>query len=285
MKNQSKIILITVCLFVIVISFYKFSKITIKSEDQVASSIIIESNSIEDVKKFAESETLFIFDYDNVLVEGKTDYGFDAWFCSAMNSLTNNGLDSKIALNKLLPIYENIQHTAEVKLVETCSKSLIDDLKKSGHKVIILTVRSLCLIESVFNQLKSVDIDISTGALAENGANQELAKIGAKYTDGILFCDGYYKGNALKVFLQFHPTLKAKNIVFIDDKLKNIDSVKSAAKDLEVNFVGIRYGKTDERTKAFVMDDRSKKLVQNILQDVSSIINHNENLRDTHAHC
>jgi hypothetical protein len=275
MTKNTKLFLLTACSFAAVITLYKYQSLRKKSADAIASSSvamsahaqIIESNSIEDVKKFIEPETLFILDYDNVLIEGKTDYGFDAWFCAMMNKLADNGLSMADAKAKLLPIYEKYQRSAAIQPVEACTSSLIENLKNSGYNVMILTVRSLCLIDSVFKQLKSVNIDIEHEAIPEAGINSTLSKLGSKYVNGILFCDGYYKGPALKAFLLGKPELKINKIVFVDDKLKNVESVKVAAQELGLNFVGIRYGYTDARTKAYALDDQSLSLVKNIVAE------------------
>lgn len=267
MKKISKILLLSVSFFVVICVFYKFKNSNKIKED--ASSQIIESNSIQDVKNFAEQDTLFIFDYDNVLIEGKEDYGFDAWFCSMFAELEKGGLSKADVKARLLPVYEEIQRTAKVQAVESCTKNLIEDLRKEGHKVMILTVRSLCLIEHVFRQLKSVEIDIEREAISEDGINSDLCKLGSRYVNGILFCDCCSKGEALKVFLLGHPDLKIKNIVFVDDKMKNLESVKSVAQEMDIKFVGIRYGRTDERAKAYKLDDNSLKLVASLInQDV-----------------
>ena len=268
MKKISKILLLSVSFFVVICVFYKF-KNSLKIEETISAQII-ESNAIEDVKKFAEQDTLFIFDYDNVLVEGKEDYGFDAWFCSMFAELEKSGLSKADVKAKLLPVYEEIQRTAQVQTVELCTKNLIEDLRKDGHKVMILTVRSLCLIETVFRQLKSVEIDIERGAISEDGINSDLCNLGSKYVNGILFCDCCAKGPALKTFLLGHPDLKIKKIVFVDDKMKNIESVKSTAQEMGIKFVGIRYGRTDERAKAFRLDSNSLQMAEALTnQDVS----------------
>ncbi|MFA6534623.1 MAG: DUF2608 domain-containing protein, partial [Candidatus Babeliales bacterium] len=257
--------LVLSCL-VIAVSFYKFQGSSVDVSVQ-----IVESNSIQDVKKFIESDTLFIFDYDNVLVEGKLDYGFDAWFCAMMGKLEGRGLSTKEAKAKLLPVYEEIQRSAVVQAVEPDAKNLIENLKNDGHKVMILTVRSLCLIESVFKQLKSVEIDVERDSIPENGINSTLSKLGSKYFNGILFCDGYYKGPALKAFLLGHPELKIKKIVFVDDKLKNLESVKVSAQELGIKFVGLRYACTDARTKAYKLDEKSLMLAASLAgQDLPS---------------
>jgi FMN phosphatase YigB (HAD superfamily) len=271
MKTKIKIPLLVLSLFITVAVFYEFEQLYKRKTSTFVQ--VIESNSIEDVKKFIEPETLVIFDYDNVLVEGKLDYGFDAWFCAMTSELENNGMEKSVVVKKLLPIYEEIQQTAEVQPVEKCTKDLIEALKSAGHNVMVLTVRSLCLVDCVFRQLKSIDINIEQGAISENGINAALAKIGATYVNGILFCDGYYKGLALKAFLEGRPDLKVKKIVFIDDKLKNIESVKAAAQELGINFVGMRYGYTDARAKAYVLDEESKALVQKLLSDLKLISN------------
>ncbi len=266
MKKITKLFVLTLCSLAVAIAFYKFQgsrklPIGVPADTSVQ---IIESNAIEDVKRFIEPETLFIFDYDNVLVEGKVDYGFDAWFCAMMNKLEDNGLSNADAKSKLLPVYVEIQRSAAVQAVESCTKDLIKDLKNNGHSVMILTVRSLCLIESVFNQLKSVGIDVEQGAISENGINATLTTLGSKYCNGILFCDGYYKGPALKAFLLGKPELKVKKIVFVDDKLKNVESVKVAAQELGMNFVGIRYGHTDVKVRAYNLDERSLMLAESL---------------------
>lgn len=292
MKKITKLFTLTLSFLAVAIIFYKFQGLHtifrtssrtsshMSSMDSLAnasvdtSAQIVESNSIEDVKKFIEPDTLFIFDYDNVLVEGKVDYGFDAWFCAMLGKLEEEGLSISDAMCKLLPIYEEIQRSALVQAVEPGSKNLIEDLRKDGHKVMILTVRSLCLIEYVFRQLKSVEINVERGAIPENGINSTLAKFGSKYLNGILFCDKCSKGPVLKVFLLGHPELSIKKIVFVDDKLKNLESVKVSAQELGIKFVGLRYACTDARTKAYSLDEKSLMLAE-------SLVNQGDNKKES----
>jgi hypothetical protein len=239
------------------------------SSAQDALTQIVESNSIEVVKNFVAPDTLFIFDYDNVLVEGKEDYGFDAWFCAMLAELEKKGASKAVAKAKLLPIYENIQRSSAVQVVEPCTKALIEYLKSEGHNVMILTIRSICLIETVFRQLKSVGIDIERGAISENGVNATLCTMGSKYLNGVLFCDTCSKGPALKAFLSGRPELRVKKIVFVDDKLKNLESVKVAAQELGSKFVGIRYGCTDARASSYKLDKKSLELAASLVNQDS----------------
>ncbi len=260
MKKNTRLLLLTFCSLAAV-TFYGVYKF--KSD---VPSQIIESNSIGDVKKFVEPETLFIFDYDNVLVQGKSDYGFDVWFCSVLSELEKSGLSREEAKDKLFPIYENIQKTADVIPVQDSARTLIDDLKNDGYSVMILTIRSFCLADIVFRQLRSIDIDIKRNSIPEAGINKDLSKVSATYFDGILFCDGLHKGDALKLFLQGKSDLKVKKIVFVDDKLKNVESVKATAQDLGIKFVGIRYGRTDERVKQYKLDEKSLALIDSLVE-------------------
>lgn len=263
MKIKNVALLLSVaCVSVLCFKFGKFQPQAKKIQSQV-----IESNCIEDVKKFIDKDTLFIFDFDNVLIEGKKDFGFDAWFCAMVGELEAGGIERSDAVNKLLPIYQKIQRTAEVSPVDVRTKAMIEDLKSQGYNVMILTVRSFCLVNSVFRQLKSVEIDIENGCIPEDGINKALTKVDANYSNGVLLCNGYHKGNALKAFLDGKPDLKVKKIVFVDDKLKNIEAVKATSQEMGINFVGIRYGLTDARTKAYLLDEKSKIIAKKILNN------------------
>lgn len=225
---------------------------------------IVESLCINDVRKYIEPGTLVVFDYDNVLIEGKQDYGFGDWFYTVWMALQKGGLSKDDALNALVPIYVQIQSTAEVQLVEESSRQLLYDVKNAGCPVLILTTRGTEMVDICVRQLQSVGIDIEQFALPDNGLNELLGSVSI-YCKGILFGSRGIKGRALKLFLQSHEELCLKKVIFINDKKRYLEEARDAVIDVGIQFVGIRYGSTDTRSRAYVLDDESALLVQKIL--------------------
>ena len=122
-----------------------------------------------------------------------------------------------------------------------------------------LTTRTLAVAARTVQQLSMIGVSLEQGSI-HSGDLQMHLKEPATYTQGILFAgDRNEKGTVLKQFFA-EVGYSPSQIVFIDDKLKHVQSVEVAMKELAVPFLGFRYGVTDAKVKAFNEDIRLLRL-------------------------
>jgi FMN phosphatase YigB (HAD superfamily) len=221
-----------------------------------AHSTVVESNRITDIYLHLTPEeytkdTLVIFDICNTLAAPPTDLASDQWFSALFNRGMNNGYSVDEALGAALSPYCYAQHHRWMVPIEPDTVSMVKSLQKRGITVIALTARGLYLYYRTLEQLNKIDIDFT-----HTSPREAVAPYGVKnqslYSHGIIFAGSLNKGDVLTHWLeqlQFHP----QKIIFVDDKLKNIESVADAMKKANYPFVGIRYGHLDERVKNFDM--------------------------------
>lgn len=135
-------------------------------------------------------------------------------------------------------------------LVENTTPNIIKQLQKKGIKVIALTncaTGQFGHIASVeewrITQLRDFDIDFSKGISVEKHHFLEIAKPNLKpalFEKGILFSQGYTKGEVLEAFLKVSHWKPGK-IVLIDDQLKNHETVEKHLNKLGIPFKGYHY--------------------------------------------
>ena len=113
-----------------------------------------------------------------------------------------------------------------------------------------LTKRDPSLSDITWKQISSLNIDFSsTSHVKEDHVFEEAG--GTLYKNGVIFVgQGMNKGPALLAFLKKLNKMP-KRIVVIDDKLSHIENIASVVEPLGIDFIGIRYGKADEKVKAF----------------------------------
>lgn len=229
---------------------------------------ITESNTITKIYDYLAPEdyrtdTLIVFDIDNTLATTPTDLGSDQWFTALIHQKITEGHSAAEALQKSLAPYYYVQHHQWLVPIEPETVSTIKTLQNKGITVIALTSRGLYLLYRTLEQLQRLDIDF-----AKTGPPASIAPFGihspALYINGIIFVSMHDKGAVLAHWLtqlNFHP----HKIVFIDDKLKNIQSVEQAIKKADYPFIGIRYARLDQRVKMFDMH-KTEQEYQHLLQ-------------------
>ncbi len=212
---------------------------------------IIESNTVAEIKNHLGNDlehTLVIFDIDNTLAAPKLEIGSDQWVNYLVAEKMKLGLDIQQAFNAVLPTYFHVQFKIAMHPVEDITPYLIDELQAQGVSVIALTARSIFVASRTLNQLDDMRVELGIkGHVDELHLNMPIPCI---YMHGVIFSGLNDKGMVLIELLNnidFKPT----KIIFIDDKLKNIVAVEYAAEKCGIEFIGIRYGRCDERVANF----------------------------------
>ncbi len=213
---------------------------------------IIEVSHFEEIKEYAQPDTLLILDIDNTLITTAQEVGSDQWFSHRRKwYFEQQGCDQQEALERALAEWEAVQNVTKVKPVEPQIPEIVKQLQE--HFVVMgLTTRGLGLATRTIYQLLDIDIDLSSSAMTA----EDIPLLNPRailFRQGVLFTSGTHKGKALlKLFnqLDFYP----KRIVFINDKSNNLREVEVACEERGIPFLGLRYGFLDAKVKAFRAD-------------------------------
>ncbi len=200
---------------------------------------------------------IVVFDIDNTLLSPADDLGSDQWFSHLVKQHVANGRDQIAACDQVLPTYFHIQNyinlvpteldlVASIKAIEQACAHTICLTARSPLKLINVTLEQLAKNKLTFNV---PEFDHVRLALPENSI----------YQDGVLFCGHSCKGLVLRQFLDachYTPT----QIILVDDKLYNLQSVEKQLNLAGIQFIGLRYAGCDERIANFDFDRTNQDL-------------------------
>lgn len=214
---------------------------------------IKEARSMHEVAGYITPGALVIFDLDNTVLEAVQTLGTDQFFTFLVKKAEAQGLQGHFAKQKALELATPIQPVSRVRLVEGITKNFIRELQTRNYTVMALTARPASWTEGTLKQVTSLGIDftrtappLSSGRFAGTPSGQ--------YAGGVLFLPaGLEKGPTLLQFLHdrnLHPT----QIIFVDDKLTNVQSVDASLTEARIPAIAIRYGAADLRVKNFDKD-------------------------------
>ncbi len=207
---------------------------------------IHELKNIKDLNQYISKDTLVIFDLDNVIMEPVQQYGSDQWFFNNMQNLIAEGKTNKEALRQTLEEWFEVQAVTKVRPVEKTTKKVIDNLQKKNVLVMGLTIRSLDLSFCAIKQLNSININLfRTSPFKKDILLNEII-----YRKGILFAGGIDKGEVLSNFFEY-INFHSKRIVFIDDKLKNVQALEKFCDKNNIEYIGLRYSYLDDKVNSF----------------------------------
>lgn len=219
---------------------------------------IIEIKNLSDCRDHIKPDTLVIFDIDNTIFEPVQSLGTDQWFGYRMVQLENGGFCHAEALHLTRAEWIAIQNVTKVKPVETTTREVIARLQKEGWKMMGLTNRGLYLATRTNDQLHSIGVDLSKTAPVQREMMFDVNQ-GVLYRSGILFSAGTSKGDLLKQFFK-EASIQPKKILFIDDKESQLKIVEKVCEEMQIPFIGLRYGFLDEKVQNLRKDLVQKQL-------------------------
>ena len=182
-------------------------------------------NSMQEIKKYIDKETLILLDLDHTIFEGKNyGYGHANWFYDRVEKGKALGIDETTTIGKIFPHWLHSQKNAQVKPVEPFTPTMIKQLQSEGYFLMGLTSRQVPLVDITINQLKKIDIDFSSKQLSNETLNMSF-NAPTQMKAGILFCSDYNnKGDVLHAYLD-KLNIVPKKILIVDDSMRNIQSV------------------------------------------------------------
>ncbi len=254
-------------------------------KNNITKSNIIQSNRFSDLNSItstADSNTLVIFDIDNVIVVPSNTLlstNFKEFIGYLKNAIQTKGYSYQDK-EKIMSLvwYDYYGNKEKVNLVDLKTPKLINRLQKNGIKVMGLTAFNAepygyftNLISTRINTLKGFNISFYSFGFKDVGAS--LSK-DINFKNGILFASKISKGQALKIFLN-NANYKPKKIIFIDDKYENIKSVQDFCTESDIIFKGIHYISSEENINQSFDAIKAKNELDKILKEHNNIKNKN----------
>lgn len=203
-------------------------------------SLIIETDKITDILDIVSEHPLFVFDLNETLMATTNYLGSDQWVAELIQSHTENGKSKDEVLDSLIPLWHDILLSTPVNTVEPETAFVIRTLQKSQIPMIGLTARYVEMSYPTINQLKTLSLDFSNHAFTPHNFSLNT-QYPSKFIDGVIFAGlKNRKDDAFVQFLQQNP-IDFDTLVFVDDKMKNVEMMKSAAETLGKTYIGIWY--------------------------------------------
>lgn len=206
----------------------------------------VDLNRMDKALRTVDADTVVAFDLDNTVLQAAQTLGTDQFFGFLVKKAAELGLEGDAAIEWALREATPIQPVTKVQAVEQRTPALIADLQERGITVFALTARPAIWTKGTLRQVRSLGVNFKVTApeFAYDTASGYVE-------DGVIFlARGANKGRALVSLLKEHP----KRIIFIDDKLSNVQSVESALSTTSIEHLSVRYGGADARVRAFNED-------------------------------
>ncbi len=206
---------------------------------------IIESGRMEEILPIAEKDAWILIDVDNTLIEASTHLGSAQWRSYIRNKaflLGNEPFESELILDRF---WLFVQHFIPVRLVDSDTLRVIQNLKDAHQIVMALTAREPLEVVYTKKQLDSVGLSLNNTVFAE-----KILLGDSLYEQGVLYCGDRSKSEALMAFFQETQSYP-KKVIFVDDKLAQLQEVEAAMKKMGIEFIGIRFSGADARVKSF----------------------------------
>lgn len=244
--------------------------------------IVITTNKITDIEiEFAkaDNETLIVMDCNDVLIEP-----IDLVLTPVGKEIRNKVLkSSQRTCEEMIALGSIITMQSKSQLVHPKWPILIRVLQSRGIKVLSLTTCSankFGYIDSMsnfrLNELLQFDIDFRKSwnnvNVIQFPAKRQTLYPYPKYSYpvfiyGMLFADRADKGDILLKFLGKLPGKKFKKIIFIDDKISNVQSVKNKLAQINIEFIGIEYVYSKTKKRSAFKEEKSKKQLEILIKE------------------
>lgn len=213
---------------------------------------IIETSCFADILTEVDSNTVVFIDIDDTMINTTSMLGNTLWWNYFVSHVTKANLPLDKARPKINLVIQKILEKVPMYLIEPRTSEIIKKFQSQGILTFALTARCInadymqAADLGTYKHLKSVGIDFTLTPLPKQ-VDADTARF---FSYGIIFTDHREKGPFLKTFLNnmdLHPT----KIVFIDDNMKQIESVESVVESMNIPYTGFRYANLDNFHKQF----------------------------------
>jgi hypothetical protein len=263
----------------------------------VANAEIRQTADLQVIKReiFASpKDTLVIFDTDFVLIVPSDEAFILSVTDEGQNVLnqTYEDLGERLTPEYVEEMQSIVMRTKPWRPVTPDTPKIFNEIKNKGYKLLGLTsggtgafgnMRSL--EKWMVQELKDIDIIFDKSFInAKPGSlDQYIPNISKHYAkarhvclpaseDGIIFTCMASKAEVLEAYLQFSH-LKPKKIIFVDDRLKHVETVADFCKKNNIEYVGYEYTAIKEQAKHLKLNLRRFKLQYKILELTKTWLN------------
>lgn len=180
----------------------------------------------------------------------------------------------------------------EWRTVTPDTSKIFNYIKSSGYKIIGLTASETGMFGNIksledwrINHLRNFNIyfsedftDAKAGKLDKyiEGISEHYSK--SKHVafplvkDGIIFTAFIPKGKVLGAYLEY-ANIKPRKIIFIDDRLYNLESVQEFCDKNKIDYIGYEYTALKEQAKGIVLNTKRGILQYKILELTKTWLN------------
>ena len=238
-----------------------------------ANAQIVQASSVNEIKKyisqFDSEDTLVLFDLDYVLFAPrdrvlryageKNNYRskhFKAIFKDCQGKEIALG-ESKVPMAEYL--ISQILSSSSLELVSTDMPSFVNELDFQKITIVGFTANGSGKYGIVQNEaelhlsrLKSLGYHFikDNGDLLKGSFPECISRV--------IFTNKTDKGKVILGFLE-QLNKGRKNIIFVDDRLKNLISVQNTLKDHQINYLGIHYTELEDKNEVLNQDIADKQ--------------------------
>lgn len=213
---------------------------------------IVEINNIDDVRSYVTEPTdLVLFDIDDTLITNSSSIGSPAWRNWAKSKIPATTADFVVFDALTFFMAQKVAYRP----VEPSTTLLISDLQSKNVPVFAFTARGRTqwyttdmegVDQFTHQQLAHAGIDFNRTSIPAELQNLEPAY----FYKGIIFAQHIAKGDLLRHLfkdLNYQPT----SIIFVDDKLEQVQSVEATVTEAGIPFKGFWYKRVELDSKSF----------------------------------
>lgn len=197
---------------------------------------------IQSVLQNADAETLVVFDVDYVIIAPKDLLGRPK--AKSVRQPIFQEYKDQYGKKRVQEIWINYMIQGERELVEPEVKNIIDNLKADQISTIALTAIGTQPVGPVQDPIKQRLQDLNQQGISFNFVKASKAKQWAHdsgFYQGIIFSGKQDKGEALQYYIEHIHTTKIKQVVFVDDDERNVESVIKMCEELGLECHGFHY--------------------------------------------
>lgn len=208
--------------------------------------------SLSQVSNNHPPRTLFLFDIDDTIFDSSSMLGSKVWRRYIVEATKK--IDTSENWHDIFSYAIAQKHPLNA--VEEITSSFVKDLQNKGFVVCGFTSRERKFWYDMpqegvdvltVKQLSSVDVNFNNGSV--ESLYPDLAR-DSEYFNGVFFANMETKGDYL-LHLFKTSSLFPKKVVFIDDKLSQVESVANALAELGIPHESYLYSATEKRGKMF----------------------------------
>ncbi|MDR2776843.1 MAG: DUF2608 domain-containing protein [Puniceicoccales bacterium] len=204
-------------------------------------------DDIEKRLKVADGNTLVVFDCDEVLttlseqVWQARNHDFFVKWCA--DNIANFSEEA------LYEIATSILVSSKNLLVNQRMPELVESLRKRNIKSVVLTALSTQPVSSIMDPMAwristlesfGYNFKMFWPSLADKHFKEFGEEYPPAYGSGVICCGSIPKSRCLMAFLAY-ANITPDKIIFIDDKIENLEDVRERCGLAKIEFLGIRY--------------------------------------------